>query len=149
MGEKADVVSPKQPPLVRLSGGAKGSSPGLPMNRYLIIHIQFKSKLDDTSKSNIAGWVPSRHLEIWAWVPQRLLKRRSLCPTSMWQGWREIQMNQRLGWKRKEVLALASRGKSKTIGKTKRTRRRGQNWFRQWVQFSVRWEVQKWWCLEQ
>jgi len=33
MGEKADVVSPKQPPLVRLSGGAKGSSPGLPMNR--------------------------------------------------------------------------------------------------------------------
>jgi len=33
MGENAEVVSPKQPPLVRLSGGAKGSSPGLPMNR--------------------------------------------------------------------------------------------------------------------
>jgi len=33
MGEKADVVSPKQPPLVRLSGGARGSSPGLPTNR--------------------------------------------------------------------------------------------------------------------
>lgn len=51
MGEKADVVSPKQPPLVRLSGGAKGSSPGLPMNRCLFVNIQFKSKLDDMSKA--------------------------------------------------------------------------------------------------
>ena len=54
MGEKADVVSPKQPPLVRLSAGAKGSSPGLPMNRFYI--MQFNSKLHDTVvKSTIAG----------------------------------------------------------------------------------------------
>ena len=38
MGEKADVVSPKQPPLVRLSGGARGSSPGLPTNRCVFFN---------------------------------------------------------------------------------------------------------------
>ena len=44
MGEKADVVSPKQPPLVRLSAGARGSSPGLPMSRCSFVYIHLKCK---------------------------------------------------------------------------------------------------------
>jgi len=59
MGEKADVVSPKQPPLVRLSAGARGSSPGLPMSRLSSFKAPRDLSLGSPKTSEKKKFVPN------------------------------------------------------------------------------------------